>query len=233
MEILRISIFLAFTGLPAYAVPIANSTSKVEPEFVSEPRQRGTIGLLWSCVVTFALCIWTAVHPNILPNQKDRFRNMYKIVYMLVAAFFPEIVVAIAFNELRLARKIRRELSKSEYSEVVWALEDIKLKKCFFVVMGGIIGEVGHGPGQRTCVITPEQFIECAKTRAIQNDIFRKETMADKGNSSNIAKLLVCTQIFWLIVGSVMRKASGLPVTLLEFHVVIQVVCAIVMYGFW
>lgn len=36
-----------------------------------------------------------------------------------------------------------------------------------------------------------------------------------------------------MLLQCIVRKASGLPVTLLEIHVAMHVICAIGMYGFW
>ncbi|KAF8534665.1 hypothetical protein BDD12DRAFT_755635, partial [Trichophaea hybrida] len=223
MEGLRISIILSFIGLTAHASPITYNTH-VEPGFVSEPPQRGTISLLWSCVITCGLCIWTAVHPNIIPKQSATGRNIYKAVYMLVATLLPEFVVAIAIIEWIEAATIYCKLRNMR-----WDMKDIKLKRCIFVVMGGISAKAG----KKTYTIEPDRFVKLAKAGAIRSRILKNATTADKGNSSNIAKLLVCVQIGWLMIGTATRKAVGLPITLLEIHVVIQVVFAMVMYGFW
>lgn len=235
MERRRISAFLALTGLlPIYALPITNTTNGVEPAYVSGPTRRGTIGLLWSCVVTFTLCTWTAVHPNIIPNQTDLGRNINKLAYMFTAAFFPECVVSVAFIEWMNARKIYEECQKM-------GATDMSKERCFFVVMGGITVDIENTvvidgvitESVKTCVIKPDEFIEYWRGRHIGNDIFEKQTMDDKGNSSYIAKLLVCVQVSWLIIECVARKVAGLPITLLEIHVVIQVVFTVVMFGFW
>jgi hypothetical protein len=56
----------------------------------------------------------------------------------------------------------------------------------------------------------------------------------EAGEKSNyLAKTLVCIQISWLVVQAVARKASGLPVTLLEVNTIGQVWCAFVLYGIW
>ncbi|KAF8535120.1 hypothetical protein BDD12DRAFT_808816 [Trichophaea hybrida] len=233
MNAIRIFAFLSLTRILVYAIPIANATYKVEPAFVSEPTQRGTIGILWSCVSSFGLCVWTAVHPNIMHKQKiddrmhipkDRGRNMYKAMYMLAAILVPEFVVAIAFNEWKEAKKIQWNLKQHNKDKL-----EIKLKWCFFVVMGGISAEIGD----ETKVIMPEKFVQYVKDGVIKEEIFHKETLADKGQASNIAKLLVYAQITWLLIEISARKVVGLPITLLEVHVVIQIMMALVMYRFW
>lgn len=48
-----------------------------------------------------------------------------------------------------------------------------------------------------------------------------------------IAKIGVCVQIAWFIVQSLVRVHVGLPLSLLELHVIAQVICAFLMYGLW
>ncbi|KAH0603997.1 uncharacterized protein H6S33_007028 [Morchella sextelata] len=57
--------------------------------------------------------------------------------------------------------------------------------------------------------------------------------LLDKGKSDLIAKLLVCIQAVWLGVQSTARLGVGLPVTLLEIHILMHVPCTLVMYACW
>lgn len=60
-----------------------------------------------------------------------------------------------------------------------------------------------------------------------------EKEIADKGKASLVAKVLVCAQAIWMVLQCISRKASGLPVTMIELNVVMHVVCAVVMCGFW
>lgn len=92
----------------ASAAPISNATSPIlaEPAFVSEPRGRGTLRLLFSCVITLVLCVWTAIHPNIIRNPTTFRRLVNKAYYVVLALFSPEIILSIALSEWRAASKV-------------------------------------------------------------------------------------------------------------------------------
>lgn len=48
-----------------------------------------------------------------------------------------------------------------------------------------------------------------------------------------IAKLVVCGQVGWLVLQLLGRRIQNLPMTLLELHVLIHILIAAVVYGFW
>ena len=53
------------------SAPLANITSNTQNRnstvsWHSEPNVRGTFSILVSCIVTLSLCVWTALHLNIV-----------------------------------------------------------------------------------------------------------------------------------------------------------------------
>jgi len=79
----------------------------VEPTFASEPLQRGTIGLFWSCAVTFGACIWKAIHTDINSHSGSWERFYYKLIWVISAMLLPEMVFIIALNQFRQAIALR------------------------------------------------------------------------------------------------------------------------------
>jgi hypothetical protein len=55
----------------------------------------------------------------------------------------------------------------------------------------------------------------------------------DKSKADTIQKVLVMIQVIWMATQCATRKIYGLPLTLLEVHTMVHVVCAIILYGFW
>ncbi|RPA83019.1 hypothetical protein BJ508DRAFT_198761, partial [Ascobolus immersus RN42] len=49
----------------------------------------------------------------------------------------------------------------------------------------------------------------------------------------SVSKALVCMQVVWMLMNVIARQVAGLPITLLEVHVVIQVVITIFTYVLW
>lgn len=99
------------------AAPTQNLTAlrtETAPSWVSDPDDRGTWSLLYSCIFTLALCVWTAVHPNVPSQDFQRGPGKYgkKLLFVLFAMLAPEYGVCVAFTQFQRARSLAQELSE-------------------------------------------------------------------------------------------------------------------------
>lgn len=60
-----------------------------------------------------------------------------------------------------------------------------------------------------------------------------RETISDKSKANLIGKGLICIQVTWMVIQCIARKGAGYPLTLLEVHTMVHVVCALILYTFW
>lgn len=60
-----------------------------------------------------------------------------------------------------------------------------------------------------------------------------EKAIKDKSKADILAKLLVCVQVVWMVIQCIGRKVEGLPISLLEIHVLVHVACALCMYALW
>ena len=60
-----------------------------------------------------------------------------------------------------------------------------------------------------------------------------QKSIEDKSKAGIFAKGFVIVQTFWLVIQCIARKAQNLPISLLEVHTMVHVVCAGMMYIFW
>ncbi|KAF8241843.1 hypothetical protein K440DRAFT_665129 [Wilcoxina mikolae CBS 423.85] len=267
-----------------FAAPVHNATAGVQVSkhqtslgpmtYATEPAGRGTWGILFSCTTTFVFCIWTAVHPNIIPNASVNYRLFYKGVLMVISIINPEGIAIFAFGQLAEARRVKREWDM--YVNGKWESTVAKEKKglftmevAFFVVMGGYTIDESNATSDRhvrskhiqrllkygiipdadkpeegkvvierkdsryTATLTPTGFVKYAKDGYFDDCQFFGDEIKDKGKASNIAKILSATQALWLGAQCATRKAAGLPLSLLEIHVLIQLGCTVVIYLCW
>jgi len=125
------ALFLSLFFFPSViAAPIQNTTALntiVAPPWVAEPQGRGTWSLLYSCVFTLVICVWTSIHLNVPPpDDTSRAYWLRKAKWVLVALFAAEIVVFTAFQQWFVAKTFLRKLNrmaaeqeqKSKVSEV-------------------------------------------------------------------------------------------------------------------
>lgn len=72
--------------------------------WVAGPTERGTLQLIWSCLITIFACTWTVLHLNV-PAYDDKPRTILlrKIKWMVITILFPEFILSKAICDLRLA----------------------------------------------------------------------------------------------------------------------------------
>ena len=98
--------------------------------------------------------------------------------------------------------------------------------------MGGFVADVSHLHGSLSRVtITPLGIFELATRGQFINIDAR--SIADKSKADLLAKGLVVMQLIWLVINCIGRKVARYPLTLLEIHTVVHVVCALIIYSLW
>ncbi|KAF8855012.1 hypothetical protein BDZ45DRAFT_805329 [Acephala macrosclerotiorum] len=144
-----------------------DSTQQYEPRWVAGPRTRGTLGLVFSCVITLFLCVWTTVHVNIEPDNEVnptlvrmiRIRRLResktllkllakrvvrKLGWSFVTLLVPEGVMAIAAYERRTAHLLLdaiNEIISNRNSRVPDqpGIEKWDMNLAYYAVMGGFV----------------------------------------------------------------------------------------------
>ena len=87
--------------------------TKMISSWVQQSNLRGTSGILWSCIVTLIVCIYTAMHLNIPPAHVGKWRFLrHKAIWVCLALLAPEIVLLCAYRQFAEARKLVKELNE-------------------------------------------------------------------------------------------------------------------------
>jgi hypothetical protein len=131
--LLILTILHGFHMESARAAPIQNLRQTViAPSWVADPTSRGTWSILYSCLFTLLLCVYTAIHLNVPPFY-DTTLSFYlrKVKWVLIAVFAPEIVLYTAFEQFIMARKFLKELNKITDDAISNRNTDKKLKVRF------------------------------------------------------------------------------------------------------
>ena len=70
-----------------------NSTQALPASWRDEPLTRGTWNILSTCLITLALCLWTALHLNIPRHREGVWRSkMRKARWLLLGLLAPEMI---------------------------------------------------------------------------------------------------------------------------------------------
>ncbi|ERF74720.1 hypothetical protein EPUS_04889 [Endocarpon pusillum Z07020] len=89
-----------------------------DTNYVANPNARGTLGILWECLLIILLCTWSILHlnvPVIRPEPKTFFRKCGRLIedswpkakWMALTIFVPEYIIAKALTDLLAARNAR------------------------------------------------------------------------------------------------------------------------------
>lgn len=88
----------------------ANNTEYVTG-WRSEPNTRGTWSLLYSCVFTLFLCVYSAIHINIPARGEPGNAHFWrKVKWVVIAIFAPEVVLYSAWQQYYIASSFCRDL---------------------------------------------------------------------------------------------------------------------------
>ncbi|KAK4648138.1 uncharacterized protein QC761_107355 [Podospora bellae-mahoneyi] len=107
----------------------------------------------------------------------------------------------------------------------------------FFVTMGGLAvrhqeSDIYEGHKMRTCIISAHLAKEVAD-QDVKALMLPRSFIMHQSKADFFKKSLVVIQVSWVIIECAARKVYGLPLSLLELHIMVHVVCAILMYAFW
>ena len=217
--------------------------------WTASPSGRGTLNILWTCVSTLALCVWTAVHPNIAPRPGTRASYYQRSGMMLLAMVFPEVLLSSAWLQLYLARNLKSTLNgcvpKKTMAHVSPATEGMlddeearwSIEQGFFAVMGGyavdgtVTDPTTFETKQQRRIVTALGLELLARAGALP--ALSNQDIKDRSKADLFAKTIVLLQIAWFGLQVISRLAAGLAVTPLEAHTAVHVCCAIGLYLIW
>ncbi|RBR17807.1 uncharacterized protein FIESC28_06246 [Fusarium coffeatum] len=226
-----------------------NEPNLTAPAWVNSPDIRGTFDILQSCILTLVACIYTALHLDVPIKTAWHEVFLYKLKWTAITLFAPEISLYMAADQLQQAWSLKAKLlalqtrSPSDKDHIV-----IDMSYTFFIVMGGVRVNIDDllsfpdlhdkafrhfNPANRpySVRLSPLTVIWLAE-RGHWIPISKKK-IDDKSKADYFQKLLVMTQVLWMIMQCIMRKIHHLPLSLLEVHTMVHVVCAVFLYMCW
>lgn len=212
--------------------------SELAPSWATTSNIRSTASLLWTCVLTLSICVFTVIHINVpLPSDSPLSHFLRKTKWAVFAILAPELTLAAAIQQWSTARALKRELNSLSSNQNDGKADSKSMEKfgmayCFYVVMGGFVVDVSEIHDSCSLLtLQPLGIVELAKNGHFLE--ISEKAIKDKSKADVLAKLLVCVQVLWMVIQCIGRTAEGLPISLLEIHVLVHVACALCMYALW
>lgn len=190
--------------------------------WASQPNGRGTIDIIWSCIFTLFLCVWTVLCLNV-PASGTSFWifTRRKIKWMVVAAIGPEWVTGLAGGQWSIAHRSAKRLRALGYE---WTITH-----SFFADMGGLRLKLKDDEFP----ISSNHLLALLENKVINFPDITKAMIDDRSKSDNIAKLLTILQTTWFVVQCIARGVQRLGLTPLELSTVAFIVCTLATNILW
>ncbi|KAF2807424.1 uncharacterized protein BDZ99DRAFT_510297 [Mytilinidion resinicola] len=194
--------------------------------WVSSPNERGTMDIIWSCVSTLFICLWSMLHLNV-PSKKDSFWTIVwrKARWLLLGILAPEVPMLFACGQWASAKRSVNDMRKLGFSDAEWSLEH-----AWYADSGGFELQPLEG---EPLPITARQVWYLLENGFISLPSISKKEIWDKSNADKVTKFLAYFQTAWLVTQTVGRAIQHLAITPLELASIALALTSLTTLGFW
>ena len=192
--------------------------------WISQPNYRGTMDIIWSCLVTIFISTYTILCLNI-PSKNDKWYVIYgrRLMWMGLAILGPEFVLTFAAGQWSRAQQSVAAFHAQGYKQ--WTL-----RQGFFADMGGFILNT---PDTKPFPLNAKQLHWLVVHKFIDVPTISKAEISDKSKQDKLAKIITTFQIGFLILQTLGRVAQNLAITTLELNALAIVVCSVMTSLTW
>ena len=208
--------------------------------FVLNSGGRGTLDILWSCLVTVVLCTWTIQHLQVVPRTYSRSALfLQKTFWMFITLLCPEYVAWIALEEWRRARKYRFVTSLGHGP---WTMQE-----AFYIDMGGL-QLLLEAPLHPSLIMTFGGAVEDVAYYTIRLDDLallvsegvlssmpeiQSHDLEERSTMNHFAWIVTLLQVIRFVAVAFARIGGGLPISTLEVATLASIFCAAWIQYFW
>ena len=192
--------------------------------WVSQPSDRGTVDIIWSCVSTLLVCVYAMLHLNV-PARTDGWWRLFfrKCWWLFLAIAAPELVMLFAGSQWDSAHR-------SVASMNAIGMTDWSLTHAFYADSGGFVLEP---PDSVSFPITAKHLEYLVNRAYVAVPKITREEILDKSKADVFAKVVAGVQSIWFIGQCLARVITGLPLTLLELATLGIISCTSLVFYFW
>ena len=192
--------------------------------WVSQPEQRGSIDIIWSCLATLFVCVWVMIHLNV-PAHNDSNWTLFvrRSRWLLLAILAPELVMLFASGQWASAKQSVSEMKALGF-------ESWSMVHAFYADSGGFVLQARDST---PFPITAKQVQYLVVSKYMPLPAITRAEIWDKSKADRFAKYVACLQAGWLVLQVVARAVQHLPITLLELSTVALITCTAATFYFW
>jgi hypothetical protein len=207
-------------------VPTTTTDEILQQGWTSGPDGRGTLDILWSCLITISLYSWTVLCLNVPPPYWGQWRLLrQKLLMAGLGGIGPEFIFQLALAQWTSACRSVESFHDLGHSK--WSMTH-----AFFADMGGfVLHAEDHIPfpldGEQVLYLVKEGYV------AVPTVVVDKMEIQDKNKGDGMARFLTVCQIIWFSVNSISRIIQHLAITTLELTTLGFILCTLGTYFFW
>ncbi|KAL2060242.1 hypothetical protein VTL71DRAFT_9637 [Oculimacula yallundae] len=218
---------LIFVAQSYQALPLPNEDDQQQAKkdwsntstlgWTNAPDGRGTIDIIWGCLVTMFLCSWSLLCLQ-LPAKDDRPVDILWRRAWLTAlcALGPEFTLQLALGQWSSARQSCRDFHAAGHKK--WTM-----KHAFYADSGGF---VLYTPDFKPIPIDAKQLLWMIEHKFVDYPTLSVEEINDKNKVDFLLRTISVGQILWFSVTVIGRAAQGLFITGLEITTAAFILCS-------
>lgn len=199
-------------------------SSNFKQGWTSGPDGRGTLDIIWSCVVTMVLCSWSILCMNMPGPKESRMQILWrKLSLTALGVLCPEIIFELALGQWLSARQSILDFNSSGFGNRP-AKERWTMKDAFFTDMGGFIL---HTRDQLPFPLDAKQLHYLVSRRYLTLPVLDHRVIEDKNKADGLLRAITLCQITWFLINTIGRFAQHLVVTTAELTTVSFILCSL------
>lgn len=184
--------------------------------WVNSPDGRGTIDIVWGCILTTFLCVWTVLTLNVpAPDTTLWAFTRIKLKWAIIALFGPEWLSGMAGAQWSIARRAKKQFRDDR---IEWTME-----QSFFADMGGVRIKLEDDEFP----VTSKHIYVLHKLGLIKLDAITPAAIEDRSKADGVAKIFTIVQTSWFLLACLARLIQHISITSLELSTIAFVVCTI------
>lgn len=195
--------------------------------WVSQPNDRGSIDIIWTCLFTTFICTYTVLCLNVPSEEESTFDIVCRrLFWMALAIIGPEFVLTYASGQWGTAKESVQLFHEAGYAQ--WTM-----RHGFFADMGGFLLIPAAGGNGKPFRITAKHLHYLVQRKYLDYPDITQEELWDKSKQDTITKVITCFQIGYLVLQCLGRAVRGLEITTMELSALAIVVCTILTSICW
>ena len=192
--------------------------------WTASPNNRGTIDIIWNCVLTTFLCCWSVLVINVpSPGSSSSQVLFRKLLLLGLCALAPEIIFQIALGQWLSAYRSVKLFHDAGYTD--WTVSH-----GFYADMGGLHLETSNW---KAFPINAEQLHYLVTQKNIEYPKIRESHIRDKNKVDGMLRFITLVQTAWFIINIIARGIQNLAITAIELSTAAFVLLSVATTFCW